>query len=328
MWVVAFRTSGWLANFFGVGSFALLVTAVVLFERVAPHAVPDELAIDEQPGAAAARRTIPGVVTASPAPGRAAAARRTRSSGSGDELSVRLPRADGPTEPGGKEAEWLPKLASASARGDPHAGRAGPSRRGLPVVLGDPHMGRGRDGGGRGPSIRCRRRAISGRVVGSTAEDRPGRRTAGPRHPVARARSWDTHLAGTASTGDPSVTLRVGARARGAAMGRPAGLAPRRPRRAQLARPRWPDHRRDRLGRDGRRRPRSRLSWSHGSSTRTSARDAFREALPTDDATWERARGWVLSQAVAILAYYTPENNRILYHEAENWLELCCQSVR
>lgn len=53
-----------------------------------------------------------------------------------------------------------------------------------------------------------------------------------------------------------------------------------------------------------------------------SARDAFREALPTDDATWARARGWVLSQAVAILAYYTPRNNPILYREAENWLGL------
>jgi aminoglycoside phosphotransferase (APT) family kinase protein len=52
------------------------------------------------------------------------------------------------------------------------------------------------------------------------------------------------------------------------------------------------------------------------------ARDAFREALPTDDATWERARGWVLSQAVAILAYYTPANNPTLYREAENWLDL------
>jgi aminoglycoside phosphotransferase (APT) family kinase protein len=52
------------------------------------------------------------------------------------------------------------------------------------------------------------------------------------------------------------------------------------------------------------------------------ARDAFRGALPTDDATWERARGWVLSQAVAVLAYYTPENNAILYREAENWLDL------
>jgi aminoglycoside phosphotransferase (APT) family kinase protein len=52
------------------------------------------------------------------------------------------------------------------------------------------------------------------------------------------------------------------------------------------------------------------------------AREAFRAALPTDDATWERARGWVLSQAVAILAYYTPENNPTLYQEAERWLDL------
>ena len=50
------------------------------------------------------------------------------------------------------------------------------------------------------------------------------------------------------------------------------------------------------------------------------ARNAFRKTLPTDDATWERARGWALSQAVAILAYYTPENNPTLYREAENWL--------
>lgn len=52
------------------------------------------------------------------------------------------------------------------------------------------------------------------------------------------------------------------------------------------------------------------------------ARDVIREALPSDDATWERARGWMISQAVAILAYYTPLNNPILFHEAENWLAL------
>ena len=51
------------------------------------------------------------------------------------------------------------------------------------------------------------------------------------------------------------------------------------------------------------------------------ARDASREALPTDDATWKRARGWVLSQAIAILAYYTPDNNPVLYREAERWLD-------
>jgi aminoglycoside phosphotransferase (APT) family kinase protein len=58
------------------------------------------------------------------------------------------------------------------------------------------------------------------------------------------------------------------------------------------------------------------------------ARDAFRDALPTDDATWERARGWALSQAVAALAYYTPENNPVLYREAENWLELLLSERR
>jgi aminoglycoside phosphotransferase (APT) family kinase protein len=52
------------------------------------------------------------------------------------------------------------------------------------------------------------------------------------------------------------------------------------------------------------------------------ARDVFSEALPTDDATWNRARGWALSQAVAILAFYTPENNPGLYREAESWLAL------
>jgi len=61
------------------------------------------------------------------------------------------------------------------------------------------------------------------------------------------------------------------------------------------------------------------VAWKLHSSE---ARDVFREALPTDDATWERARGWALSQAVAALAYYTPENNAALYHEAERWLEL------
>jgi hypothetical protein len=45
-------------------------------------------------------------------------------------------------------------------------------------------------------------------------------------------------------------------------------------------------------------------------------------SAPSDDATWARARGWTLSHAVAILAYYTPENNRTLYREAESWIGL------
>ena len=50
--------------------------------------------------------------------------------------------------------------------------------------------------------------------------------------------------------------------------------------------------------------------------------DALRAALPTDEATWVRARDWVASQAVAALAYYTQENNPLRYHQAESWLEL------
>ena len=38
-------------------------------------------------------------------------------------------------------------------------------------------------------------------------------------------------------------------------------------------------------------------------------RDTFRAALAVDDATWARARGWVLSQALMILSYYTMETN-------------------
>jgi aminoglycoside phosphotransferase (APT) family kinase protein len=49
-------------------------------------------------------------------------------------------------------------------------------------------------------------------------------------------------------------------------------------------------------------------------------REPFREALAVDDATWRRARGWVLTQAVNALTYYTVENNRVLFLEAERWL--------
>lgn len=51
-------------------------------------------------------------------------------------------------------------------------------------------------------------------------------------------------------------------------------------------------------------------------------RDRFRERLAVDDATWLRAQGWVVSQALIALGYYTPETNPSLYREAERWLEL------
>lgn len=50
------------------------------------------------------------------------------------------------------------------------------------------------------------------------------------------------------------------------------------------------------------------------------ARDVFRAQLSVDDATWTRARGWVLSQALIALPYYTMETNPTLVLEARSWL--------
>jgi len=49
-------------------------------------------------------------------------------------------------------------------------------------------------------------------------------------------------------------------------------------------------------------------------------RDTFRSALAIDEATWMRARGWAVSQALGALAYYTPETNPTLVAEARRWL--------
>lgn len=49
-------------------------------------------------------------------------------------------------------------------------------------------------------------------------------------------------------------------------------------------------------------------------------RDRFRRVLDVDDTTWLRARGWAVSQALIALGYYTLETNPILVREAERWL--------
>jgi aminoglycoside phosphotransferase (APT) family kinase protein len=49
-------------------------------------------------------------------------------------------------------------------------------------------------------------------------------------------------------------------------------------------------------------------------------RNIFRSALSVDEATWARARGWAVSQALGALAYYTPETNPTLVAEARRWL--------
>jgi aminoglycoside phosphotransferase (APT) family kinase protein len=50
-------------------------------------------------------------------------------------------------------------------------------------------------------------------------------------------------------------------------------------------------------------------------------RPLFREQVAVDAATWERAKGWALSQALIALPYYTMETNPTLVIEAQRWLE-------
>ena len=49
-------------------------------------------------------------------------------------------------------------------------------------------------------------------------------------------------------------------------------------------------------------------------------RDRFRELVGADDATWLRAKGWALSQALGALSYYTLETYPPLVHEGRRWL--------
>jgi aminoglycoside phosphotransferase (APT) family kinase protein len=49
-------------------------------------------------------------------------------------------------------------------------------------------------------------------------------------------------------------------------------------------------------------------------------RERFRSILEVDDATWLRAKGWAVSQALLALRYYTLETNPTLVREARRWL--------
>jgi aminoglycoside phosphotransferase (APT) family kinase protein len=243
----------------------------------------------------------------------------------GDELSGRLPRHRGPEAPRGKEFDWLPKLAPL-----------------LPVAVPVP-IGQGRPGAGypwvweihswvEGETVPVEEiDAVAAAVdlaalVGSLQRIDPAGAPRGRGIPLAERdeeiRGWLARF-----DGDPAVRAEW---------------------ERALAAPPWSGapvwHHgdldvRNWLIRDG--RISGVIDWGsmgvgdpacdvmvawklHASE----ARDAFRNALPTDDATWDRARGWVVSQAVAILAYYSPENNPTLYHEAESWLDLVLAEAR
>jgi aminoglycoside phosphotransferase (APT) family kinase protein len=237
----------------------------------------------------------------------------------GDELSVRLPRREGPTEPGSKEFDWLPKLAPLLpvevpvpvAQGRPSADypwfwevHTWVEGETVPVEEIDPFQA-GRD---------------LAALIRALQQLSPAGAPRGRGIPLAErdpeVRYWLAKF-----DGDDVVTAEW---------------------ERALAAPPWDGgpvwHHGDLDARNWVVRDRRingvidwgsmgvgdpacdvMVSWKLHSPA---ARDAFRETLPTDDATWARARGWALSQAVAILAYYTPENNPTLYREAELWLDL------
>jgi aminoglycoside phosphotransferase (APT) family kinase protein len=59
----------------------------------------------------------------------------------GDELAVRLARRNGPTEPGGKELDWLPRLAPVLPVEIPVPVVQGRPSGDLSLVLGDSQVG-------------------------------------------------------------------------------------------------------------------------------------------------------------------------------------------
>ena len=237
----------------------------------------------------------------------------------GADLSVRLSRREGPTEPGGKEFDWLPRLAPL-----------------LPVEIPVP-VAQGRPSGdypwfwdihtwveGRSVPVQeidsLRAAHDLAELVRALQQVSPTGAPAGRGIPLAE-RDRDTRYWLARFDGGSAATL-VWERALAA----PPWDGPPVWHHGDLDARNW-------LVRDG--RISGVIDWEMAGVGDPAcdamvawklhspgARDAFREALPTDDATWERGRGWVVSQAVAVLAYYTPENNPPLYREAESWLEL------
>ena len=237
----------------------------------------------------------------------------------GNELSVRLARREGPTEPGSDELNWLPTLAPVLPVEIPVAVAQGRPSSEYPWfweihtwVEGDTVPVEDIDG------IQAARDLAA--LIGALQQVDPAGAPRGRGIPLAERdkeiRHWLARF-----EGNPAVTVEWER-----ALAAPPWDGPPIWHHGDLDARNW-------LVRDG--RIRGVIDWgSMGVGDpacdvmvawklhSAAARDAFREALPTDDATLERARGWALSQAVAILAYYTPENNPTLYHEAESWLSL------
>ena len=237
----------------------------------------------------------------------------------GDELSVRLPRREDPTAAGGRELEWLPSLAPLLPLEIPVPIAQGHPTAAYPWFW-DVHTWV--------PGETARVEDIDavqaardlGAFVAALQRVDPAGAPPGRGIPL---RQRDVEMRGWFARfrGDPAA-----AKAWQRALDAPAWDGPPVWHHGDLDARNW-------LVRDG--RIRAVIDWgSMGIGDPAcdvmvawklhspEARDAFLAALPTDEATWARARGWAVSQAVAALAYYTPENNPSLYHEAQRWLDL------
>jgi aminoglycoside phosphotransferase (APT) family kinase protein len=236
----------------------------------------------------------------------------------GDQLSVRVPRRNGPTSAGSKELAWLPRLAPQLPLEIPVPVAQGRPGAGYPWfweihswVEGETVPVEEIDAIQAARDLAALVRALQ--QIETGAGEPPGRGV-----PLAERDSAFRHWM-ERFDGDPRVTLEwERALAAPPWEGRPVW------HHGDLDYRNW-------LVRDG--RIAAVIDWgSMGVGDPAcdvmvawklhspAARDAFREELPTDDATWERARGWAVSQAVGALSYYTPENNPSLYREGESWL--------
>jgi aminoglycoside phosphotransferase (APT) family kinase protein len=237
----------------------------------------------------------------------------------GDELSVRLARRDGPTEPGGTEVEWLPKLAPLLPLEVPVPVAQGSASNEYPWFW-DVHTWVDRETRPVAEIDAIEAANDLASFVATLQNVDPSGAPPGRGIPLAERdgsfRYWVARF-----DGDPAVTVEWER-----ALATPAWNGPPVWAHGDLDVRNW-------LVRHG--RISGVIDWGEmgiGDPAcdvmvawklhSPAARDAFRDALSPDDDTWSRARGWVISQAVAALAYYTPTNNPILYREAKSWLDL------
>jgi aminoglycoside phosphotransferase (APT) family kinase protein len=218
----------------------------------------------------------------------------------GDELALRLPRLDGPTEPGGKELEWLPRLAPRLPLEIPVPIAQGRPTDDYPWFW-DVHTWVGGDTATVEEIDAIQAARDLAAFVAALQQVDPAGAPPGRGIPLAERdreiRYWLARFGG-----DPAVSAQWER-----ALAAPPWDGPPVWRHGDLDVRNW-------LVRNG--RLSGVIDWgSMGVGDpacdvmvawklhSAAARDAFREALPADDATWEQARGWALSQAVAILAY-------------------------